>query len=151
MKIRELTAFSKKLLKNKKASTMMICLLPLAARTFLSFCRSRSFQSFALFRRNAAYSSFQRRKQDTACRNSYCFRSENCGNCSSFIWSSVSSYGNVRRESETVNSVFKNSYEQKKFPKKSCNNALVENYRISGAYSGCFFRYKRLFAVYQKP
>lgn len=49
MKIRELTAFSKKLLKNKKASTMMICLLPLAAELFFRFAEAAVFSLLLYF------------------------------------------------------------------------------------------------------
>lgn len=49
MKIRELTAFSKKLLKNKKAATMTICLLPLAAELFFRFAEAAVFSLLLYF------------------------------------------------------------------------------------------------------
>lgn len=49
MKIRDLTAFSNKLLKNRKAATMTICLLPLAAEFFFRFAEAAAFSLLLYF------------------------------------------------------------------------------------------------------
>lgn len=49
MKIRDITAFSSKLLKNKKAATMTVCLLPLAAELFFRFAEAAIFSLLLYF------------------------------------------------------------------------------------------------------